>query len=355
MSAQGSSSTWLDRLNRLCEQGAPSVVVTIAETHGSAPREAGAKMVVSRDACAGTIGGGRLEYQATWIARAMLDDPAAHARLEYFALPSLGQCCGGTARLLFEPIATEPSASWRAVLAELQAAGRPAVMVTATDEGAKLVVSADAHHGSLGTSAADASAVAHARAMLEGPAGARLLEAEGWLLEPFRSQTWDILLFGAGHVGKALVHVLGALPCRITWVDGRAELFPDMVPDNVGIVHSEWPLDAVDDAPRDASFLVMTHSHALDLRICERILKRGDFGYLGLVGSDTKRARFVKRFAAHGMPPEVIERMVCPIGIEGVEGKHPGVIAVAVAAQLLLVRAGAPAVGRPQPDAAIAP
>jgi xanthine dehydrogenase accessory factor len=355
VSANGNLATWLDRLNRLCEQAAPCVVVTIAETQGSAPREAGAKMVVSRDACVGTIGGGRLEYQATGIARAMLDDPAAGPSLQHFALPSLGQCCGGTARLLFEPIAAASSAPWRAVLTELQAAGRPAVMVTATGEGAKLVVSADAQHGSLGASADDARVVDAAHAMLKGPAGARLLEAEGWLLEPLRQQTWDVLLFGAGHVGKALVQVLGALPCGVTWIDGRPELFPDVAPDNVRIVHSDWPLDLVDDAPRDASFLVMTHSHALDLRICEKILKRGDFGYFGLVGSDTKRARFVKRFEAHGIPHEVIERMVCPIGIEGVEGKHPGVIAVAVAAQLLLVRAGAPAVGQPRPDAASGP
>jgi xanthine dehydrogenase accessory factor len=354
VSAKGHLGTWLDRLNRFCEHGARCVVVTIAETQGSAPREAGAKMVVSRDGCVGTIGGGRLEYQATAIARAMLEDAAARPSLQYFALPSLGQCCGGTARLLFEPIAIEPSAAWRAALAELQAAGRAAVMVTAIDDGAKLIVSADATSGSLGACAEDALANDAARAMLNGAAGARLVE-EGWLLEPVRQQTWDVVLFGAGHVGKALIQVLGALPCRVTWVDGRTELFPDAVPDNVGIVHTDWPLDAVDDAPRDASFLVMTHSHALDLRICERVLKRDDFSFLGLIGSDTKRARFVRRFEARGIPAEVIARMVCPIGIEGVDGKHPGVIAVAVAAQLLLARSGAPTVGRPQPDATIAP
>ena len=233
MRAKGNPGTWLDLLNRLCEAGAPCVVVTIAETQGSAPREAGAKMVVSRDACFGTIGGGRLEYQATGIARGMLEDPAARASLQYFALPSLGQCCGGTARLLFEPIAIEPSAPWRAALAELQTAGRPAVLVTATGNGAKLVVSADATSGSVGAAADDAGAIDAARAMLNGAAGARLVE-EGWLLEPLRQQTWHVVLFGAGHVGKALIQVLGALPCRVAWVDGRTELFPDAVPDNVG-------------------------------------------------------------------------------------------------------------------------
>jgi xanthine dehydrogenase accessory factor len=353
VSAKG-PGTWLDRLNRLCETGGPCVVVTIAETTGSAPREAGAKMVVSRDASVGTIGGGRLEYQATGIARRMLDDSGARTSLQHFALPSLGQCCGGTADLLFESIAAGPSAAWRAALAELQAAGRPAVMVTAIGDGAKLVVGADATSGSLGAASDDAKAIDAARAMLNGAAGACLAE-EGWLLEPLRQQTWDVVLFGAGHVGKALIHVLGALPCRVTWVDGRTELFPDAVPDNVGVVYSDWPFDAVDDAPRDASFLVMTHSHALDLRICERVLRRADFSFLGLIGSDVKRDRFVRRFEARGIPAEMISRMVCPIGIEGVDGKHPGVIAVAVAAQLLLARSGALAVGRPQPDAALAP
>ncbi|MGH6913625.1 MAG: xanthine dehydrogenase accessory protein XdhC, partial [Geminicoccales bacterium] len=148
-----------------------------------------------------------------------------------------------------------------------------------------------------------------------------------------------VVLFGAGHVGKALVRVLGELPCRITWIDSRAEQFPSAVPPNVVVDCTETPQYAVDRAPAGAAFLVMTHNHALDLKLCETILQRRDFAYFGLIGSATKRAKFVKRFEARGIASEVIDRMVCPIGLPGLAGKHPGEIAVAVAAQLLLARA----------------
>jgi xanthine dehydrogenase accessory factor len=115
------------------------------------------------------------------------------------------------------------------------------------------------------------------------------------------------------------------------------------VPANVTVECTEMPQYAVERAPSGAAFLVMTHSHPLDLTLCEAILQRGDFAYFGLIGSTTKRAKFVKRLGARGLSDEAIARMVCPIGIPGVPGKHPGEIAVAVAAQLLMVRAaGAP-------------
>lgn len=354
VSTRGDSGTWLGRLNQVCDQGAPCVLVTIVETHGSTPREVGAKMVVARDKATGTIGGGHLEYQATGIARAMLGDPSAGPELQHFALgPSLGQCCGGTAQLLFEPIAHEP-APWRTGLSETLEARKPAIMVTAIGEGAcaKLVVTADATFGSLGSEAHDAKATDAVRGMLDGGAMAYLCQEQGWLFEPVRPESWDIVLFGAGHVGKALIQVLGALPCRITWVDGRAELFPEAAPDNVRIEHTDWPIDLVGEALPGAAFLVMTHSHALDLRICEKVLQRNDFSYLGLIGSATKRARFVKRFRARGIPGEVIERMICPIGIAGIDGKNPGTIAVAVAAQLLLTRAAAAEPATSEPPAA---
>jgi xanthine dehydrogenase accessory factor len=141
-------------------------------------------------------------------------------------------------------------------------------------------------------------------------------------------------------VGKALVRVLGELPCRVTWVDARAEQFPKDLPTNVTVECTDLPQYAVERAPADASFLVMTHSHALDFTLCEKILRRADFSHFGLIGSATKRAKFVKRFKARGLADHVIARMICPIGIPGLSGKHPGEIAVAVAAQLLMARAG---------------
>jgi xanthine dehydrogenase accessory factor len=147
-----------------------------------------------------------------------------------------------------------------------------------------------------------------------------------------------MVVFGAGHVGRALVAILATLPGRVTWSDARPDAFADAVPHGVDCRVVSSPEDEVDDAPAGASFVVLTHDHALDLRLAETILGRGDFDYFGLIGSATKRGTFIKRFKARGIPQDAIDRMVCPIGVPGLSGKHPGEIAVAVAAQLLQIR-----------------
>ena len=336
---------WLPPLVRLSASGTPSVLVTVAETRGSVPREAGTKMVVAAEATFGTIGGGQLEYEALNLAREMLASSASTPQLRRFGLgPSLGQCCGGSARILFEPM-SERQASWQTALQTLMERGEPAVLVTEIGDGGagKIVVSANGVTGVLSEAGRHAEAVRAAQALLSDTgAGTRLEEADhrsGLLFEPVRPQAFHVVLLGAGHVGKALARVLGELPCRVTWVDGRADQFPREVPANVTIECTEMPRYAIERASAGAAFLVMTHSHALDLTLCETILRRGDFSYFGLIGSTTKRAKFVRRLQARGFADDAIERMVCPIGIPGVPGKHPGEIAIAVAAQLLMERA----------------
>jgi xanthine dehydrogenase accessory factor len=336
---------WLPLLARLSATATPSVLVTLAETRGSVPRDPGTKMVVTADETFGTIGGGRLEYEALNLAREMLASHASAPQLRRFGLgPALGQCCGGSARILLEPVSgrQEP---WLAALQALVERREPAVLVTAIgDAGAeKIVVSADDVTGGLSDPRRHAEAVGAARALLlAGDGVARLEESDdgaALLFEPVRPEAFHVILLGAGHVGQALIRVLGGLPCRVTWVDGRAEQFPREVPANVAVECTEMPQYAVERAPSGAAFLVMTHSHALDLELCEKILRRGDFSYFGLIGSTTKRAKFVKRLQARGLSGGRIARMVCPIGIPGLSGKHPGEIAVAVAAQLLMLRA----------------
>jgi xanthine dehydrogenase accessory factor len=160
-------------------------------------------------------------------------------------------------------------------------------------------------------------------------------------------------LYGAGHVGRAIVHLLEGIDCRVSWIDERDSEFPAAP----SAAHIERvcvePVEAeVARAPRGAFFLVLTHSHALDLAITEAILRRGDFGYLGLIGSRTKRARFVHRFESRGIAAQALARLTCPIGLPGIIGKEPEVIAVAVAAQLLALSsqaASAPAVAATHP------
>jgi xanthine dehydrogenase accessory factor len=146
-----------------------------------------------------------------------------------------------------------------------------------------------------------------------------------------------LMLFGAGHVGAAIVRALAPLPCRVTWVDERDDMFPHEVPPNVTVEATDTPEALVQQAPSGTSFLVMTHSHALDQRLAEAILSRPGADWFGLIGSHTKRKQFEHRLRARGLDAARIEAMVCPIGLPGITGKAPAVIAASVAAQLLEV------------------
>jgi xanthine dehydrogenase accessory factor len=153
-----------------------------------------------------------------------------------------------------------------------------------------------------------------------------------------RPAPMHIVLFGAGHVGHALVHLLGSLPCVVQWVDERDELFPDETPPNVQVEATDTPEAIVDAAPPGAWFLVMTHNHALDFSLATRIMRRRDFSYFGMIGSKTKRVKFERRLLERGVELERLARMTCPIGVEGVVDKAPAAIAIAVCAQLLRLR-----------------
>ncbi len=162
------------------------------------------------------------------------------------------------------------------------------------------------------------------------------LEAEALAAWPGGRPRFKLQLYGAGHVGRAIVALLAGIDCRVWWIDERDEQFPPhREPTHIDRLCVE-PVEAeVAQAPPGAYYLVLTHSHELDQRISEAILRRGDFGFFGLIGSQTKRARFVHRFEQRGITPDTIARMTCPIGLPGITGKEPEVIAVAVVAQLL--------------------
>lgn len=294
-------------LRGLCETEEPAVLVTVARVEGSGPREAGAAMAVTRGGQFDTIGGGHLELRACAIARAMLDDPRGVERLQRFPLgPTLGQCCGGVTHLSFEPIGDR--AQMLALRDRLQA-GRDSWRAVPLDS--------------------------HAPARLDtaGPAVASL--DRDLLIVPVPSVRNRVVLFGAGHVGAALVQALAPLPCHVTWVDEREDLFPATLPDNVAVEITDTPDAVVAEAPDNTYFLVMTHSHALDQTLAEAILKRPALHWFGLIGSKTKRMLFEHRLAARGVALPRIAQMTCPIGLPGITGKEPAVIAASVAAQLL--------------------
>lgn len=260
-------------------------MVEVAHARGSVPRGRGTRMLVTAAAVAGTIGGGHLELKAIDSARHRLRQssapgaastaPAADDNTEHFPLGPALGQCCG---------------------------GAVTVRYLPLD----------------------ADVLAH------------------WPQTPPR---FHLQLYGAGHVGRAIVQVLRGVPCTVQWIDEREAQFPPPdAPASTGEACIERlcvePVEAeVGLAPAGASYLVLTHSHDLDLRICEAILKRGDFGFLGLIGSRTKRARFVSRLSHRGLPASLVERITCPIGLPGIAGKEPGVIAVAAVAQLLALNA----------------
>jgi xanthine dehydrogenase accessory factor len=169
--------------------------------------------------------------------------------------------------------------------------------------------------------------------------GAGFDEGNALLTETIVPREFPVVVFGAGHVGTALMRVLTTLPCRVRWVDERdAQFLQHALPNdlaNVTIDANDAPDEAVDDAIPGTYFIVMTHNHARDLALAERILRRGDFAFFGMIGSRTKRRKFEHRLAALGIDPAVIARMQCPIGVDGIADKAPEFIAIAVAAQLL--------------------
>jgi xanthine dehydrogenase accessory factor len=323
---------WINELSDLSAAGEPAVLVTVAGIRGSAPRELGAKMIVTADETIGTIGGGQLEYQSTRVAVGMLADE--QLALRSFPLgSSMGQCCGGVVEILFEPVAGGMPA-WLRDLAALYGQREAAVIATRISRSApaKFVVTADQVFG---VDEADTSLVAAARAALDEGSGVQRNVQE--LYEPIVMSDFNIAVFGAGHVGAAVVSALSGLDCNIRWIDSRRNIFRD-VPGNVRAVEAQEPSLEVAAMPADSYYLVMTHSHAIDFEICDRILRRGDARYCGLIGSVSKRRRFEKRYRQQGMAQDMIDTLICPIGVDGISGKKPAEIAVSTAAEILKIR-----------------
>ncbi len=249
-----------------------ATLVEVASARGSIPRGPGTRMLVGAAEVAGTIGGGRLEFEAIAHARSLLaGDGAASHCIDYPLGPRLGQCCGGAVTLRFERLSARHLEDW-----------------------------------------------------------------------PPPEPRFHLQLYGAGHVGRAIAQLLAVLEVSVDWIDEREAEFPARLAGQ-----DDWPphirklaVDAVEAevalAPPGAFYLVLTHQHALDQRIAEAILRRGDFGFFGLIGSRTKHRKFLHRLAERGTDQDALSRMTCPIGLPGIDGKEPEVIAVSAVAQLLM-------------------
>lgn len=273
--------------------------VVIADVQGSSPREVGAAMLVWDGGQTGTIGGGALEYQA-----------AEHAFTrngfsKHPLGPELGQCCGGAVTLWTEAFDTDTLAALETDTVIARGSGDIPLAV-------KRLMACARNQGT--------------------PLRPRMVQ--GWFVEPMAQAARPVWIWGAGHVGRALVDVLGPIPeFEITWVDTAPTRFPEQVPDGIHALPAGDPLRVVPHAPENAAHLIVTYSHALDLNLCDALLRHG-FGFVGVIGSKTKWARFSSRLRKLGHFDAQITRICCPIGQKSL-GKHPQAIAVGVASQLL--------------------
>lgn len=257
----------------------PAVWVTVAEVQGSVPRGVGAWMAVFLSDTLGTIGGGRLEWDAEQQARLLLGNPSAVPLRQRYPLgPSLGQCCGGVVHLQFRPVGSSDIADLRA---------------------------------------------------------------------QWQSTDQPVALFGGGHVGHALIRAMAPLPFRVHWIDSRDSIFPNELPPSVQAEHSQPVEQAVPHLLSGSQVLIMSFSHAEDLSIVAACLDRQrrlrDLPFIGLIGSRTKWATFRHRLSARGYTDIELDQVTCPIGLPGLTGKEPAVIAASVVAQLLLLRSDAEA------------
>jgi xanthine dehydrogenase accessory factor len=321
--------SWLPAVIERLAQVPAVVRVVVAQVQGSTPREPGAYMLVDAACLTGTIGGGRLEWEAIEAARELLQQGTRAVRLMNRVLGiDLGQCCGGVVAVWLEcfPQASLPQLC---SLNEQPITG-PLVLATASSpQGVQQSLCSGI------VSDAIAARLLNLPRHQAAPTVLRTREGALTFLERLDEEYPAVWLYGAGHVGHALAGMLLQLPLRLLWQDSRPGLFAQDAAGYSRTLPEGELVTAVAQAAPGTYFLVMTHDHALDYELCREVLRRNDMAWLGLIGSQSKGARFRSRLRRDGFRPEVIERLVCPIGVAGVKSKWPAAIAVAIAAQLL--------------------
>ncbi len=302
-------------LAAMIEAEGVAAMVTVAELSGSGPREVGARMLVARDGeISGTIGGGRLEWQALADVQRMMTELQKAPVRKYYALgPELGQCCGGAVTLFFEVFdGDDLDFVCQASRHETEAADFTVEIKPLIDGAERSVFSSTQP--------------------LDNPFEHL---PDGRVRVRFANQMTPVWLFGAGHVGHALVSALAALPFQVTWLDSRADQFQDIHDQRVTCITTQDPVSNLDHCPAGAFVVIMTHSHELDLELCEKALRQNRYGYVGVIGSKTKAARFRLRLKNADLEEDAVARLVSPLGVATIKGKEPAIVATSIVCQLL--------------------
>lgn len=295
---------WIDDVITELKTHQQICLVAISRVEGSTPRELGAVAIVSPDGFSGSIGGGMLEHDALFQARATLDADQ-HSRpkgyrfwRDYPLGPSLGQCCGGFVSIMFEQINAADLAHWQDLAAHHSG------FLIHPDDAESPIFWADHSDGHLG------------------------------LAQPLTPASVPFYLYGAGHVGRAVIDVTGGLPLTRHWVDTARDRFPLSIPQDVTVIDAADPAQIPQYAPAGTIHVVMSYSHQIDFDICANLLKADQFYKIGLIGSATKWARFRSRLQQMGFAARQIDQIQCPVGLAAISGKEPARVALSVAGQL---------------------
>jgi len=304
------------------ETNTPFVLVTVGKVKGSSPRETGAKMLITnKGVVLGTIGGGNLEYFAIEKAKTLLINGTDNTLEQHKTplIPKFDQCCGGLVQIIFEKVNPKTSL-WFREFVETVCKNHQAWLITDVQQNQRFIQTG-----------------LETEPSKQNPHSA-WLTAQSILIEPLQNNALPVYLFGTGHVGKAIIRQLQHLDVEITAVDSRQDQIPNDTHPNVKIIHSDDWQSVVKNAPNNAYFLVLTHSHKLDYQIAESILKRNSHHFFGLIGSKTKKVRFERQLIASGVSASQLKTMTCPIGLPEIQGKTPEIIAASVIAQILQVQ-----------------
>ena len=333
--------SWFEPLKKALSRHSTAVLVTVIAVDGSVPREPGSTLVVSADCVDGTIGGGNLEYSSICRAREMLAGSNAEQRdtngeqeCRRLSLgPSLGQCCGGRVELLFERVSSRTT--WVCELTVGHEFSEPDVggekwLFRQLENSAAIIATPEDFQKQVSVGDDQTTLFMRAGVVVSIDDNSR------WFGMPLTTASPSVWVYGAGHVGQAVVAQLSLLDCRITWLDHRDDwlgLQPELA---VNRRLTDSPADEIASSSVGACHVVMTHSHTIDFDICHAVLKHARFGYLGLIGSETKRRTFVKRLLQRGHNEVLTDKMYCPIGNLQLKSSVPSVIALNLAAELAL-------------------
>ena len=346
--------TWLNSFKKAITQNNGCVMLTVIETKGSTPCSVGDKIIFSnKQSTFGSIGGGNLEFQALTLAQDLLNKETNVTHLEKYPLgATLGQCCGGYVKVMFERFVNDSAKlenknSWLVTISDLIERQQDFVVATIIDNqnSGKKFFYTDNSDNSPSSDSDLRSKISDGAYNLfsanDSPTIVQYQSTPDSLIEVCYekvnyTEIQSVAIFGAGHISRALMPILTKLPIRIYWIDDRAEQFEHYQGDTsqINIICDDY-LSGLEDLPDETYCLVITYSHQMDFDICDKIISRDSFSYLGMIGSRIKGNKFRDRLLQKGYPKETVDKFICPIGAKQKFLKSPTAIAVTIAMDLL--------------------